>query len=138
MNGRLKSKILRRDNFQCRFATWDGKKWNVCGATKDLTIDHVIPTSRGGHPEKKANLVSACFKCNQRKANMTPEEAGMKIVGPGYIPPGRLFDHKTELSPLVNVNHRRAGRKRRRKMRRQYKKDMLRKIEYGEFSEPTT
>ena len=133
MNGRLKDRILRRDSFQCRFATKVDGEWKSCGSTHNLTIDHVVPTSRGGHPEKKANLVTACFKCNQRKANMTPEEAGMKIVGPGYIPPGKLLDHKTELSPLVNVNHRRAGRKRRRKLRRQHKKEMLRKLEYGEF-----
>lgn len=119
MNSRLKQKILRRDNFRCRY----------CGTARaDLTIDHVIPTSRGGHPEKKANLVACCFKCNQLKANMTPEEAGMPIIGPGYTPPGRMLDHKTELTPLVSVNHRHKGRKRRRKMRREHKKQLLREL----------
>ena len=125
MNGRLKQRILRRDNFRCRF----------CGATDlALTIDHIMPTSRGGHPEKKANLVTACFKCNQKKANMTPEEAKMPILGPGYTPPGRMLDHKTELTPLTPVNHRRAGRKRRRRIRREYKKEIVRQLlESGEL-----
>ena len=125
MNGQLRQHIIRRDNFRCRF----------CGETNvKLTIDHIIPTSRGGHPEKKANLVTACFKCNQQRANMTPEEARMPILGPGYTPPGRMIDHKTELIPLTPVNHRRAGRKRRRKIRRDYKKAIIRQLqEKGEL-----
>jgi 5-methylcytosine-specific restriction endonuclease McrA len=45
----------------------------------DLTLDHLIPKSRGGSngPE---NLVPACKPCNNRKADRTPREAHMKLL----------------------------------------------------------
>jgi 5-methylcytosine-specific restriction endonuclease McrA len=52
-----------------------GKKFK----TSELNLDHVIPRSRGGR-EEWDNLVCACVKCNNRKANRTPQEAGMKLV----------------------------------------------------------
>jgi hypothetical protein len=45
----------------------------------DLTLDHIIPKSRGGDGSWH-NLVCACKKCNHRKADRTPEEAGMKLL----------------------------------------------------------
>ncbi len=62
--------ILRRDNNQCQYC---GTKQGV------LTIDHIIPRSRGGG-ETWENLVTACVKCNNRKGNHTPEEARMKML----------------------------------------------------------
>jgi 5-methylcytosine-specific restriction endonuclease McrA len=62
--------ILRRDNYQCQY----------CGKSKgDLTIDHVIPRSRGGG-DTWENLVTACHTCNSKKGNRTPDEAGMKLI----------------------------------------------------------
>lgn len=49
------------------------------------TIDHVTPRSRGGRNTWK-NLVAACSPCNRRKANRTPEEAGMKLLITPRIP----------------------------------------------------
>jgi len=46
---------------------------------KDLTLDHVVPRSRGGGSTWE-NLVSSCFPCNNKKANKTPEEAGMVLA----------------------------------------------------------
>ncbi len=52
------------------------------GVPQDLrpwpTIDHVLPRSRGGTDDPE-NLVTACRPCNTRKANRTPEEAGMTV-----------------------------------------------------------
>lgn len=45
-----------------------------------LTIDHIIPVSRGGS-NLYVNLVAACQPCNNRKADMTIEEAGMSLLG---------------------------------------------------------
>jgi 5-methylcytosine-specific restriction endonuclease McrA len=45
----------------------------------ELTVDHVIPVSRGGR-STWGNTVTACAPCNQRKANRTPHEAGMKML----------------------------------------------------------
>jgi hypothetical protein len=58
--------------------TRDGHKCVYCGSTRDLTIDHVIPASRGGKNSWE-NLVCACIKCNTLKGARTPEEANMKF-----------------------------------------------------------
>lgn len=60
--------IIRRDKGACQY----------CGSKKDPTIDHVLPTSRGGQNTWE-NLVTACGSCNQFKGNRIPEEAGMKL-----------------------------------------------------------
>lgn len=44
-----------------------------CGATEDLTVDHVLPLSRGGTNDL-GNLVTACRPCNSSKNAKTPEE----------------------------------------------------------------
>ena len=51
----------------------DGHACVYCGATDELTIDHVIPLSRGGNNHLN-NLTTACRRCNQSKYNRTPEE----------------------------------------------------------------
>lgn len=49
-----------------------------CGGHAE-TVDHIIPRSRGGTLTWE-NAVAACMKCNHRKANRTPGEAGMKLM----------------------------------------------------------
>lgn len=61
--------IYKRDNHTCQY----------CGATKHLTIDHVIPKSKGGG-EDWCNLVVACSKCNTSKGNKLLEHTGMKLL----------------------------------------------------------
>ncbi|MCS6953305.1 MAG: HNH endonuclease [Bryobacteraceae bacterium] len=64
--------ILMRDRYTCQY----------CGRTlpsSELTLDHVIPRSRGGETAWE-NLVTCCHDCNNRKGNRTPEEAGMKLT----------------------------------------------------------
>ena len=64
--------IFIRDNYECQY----------CGDEfpyKDLTLDHVMPVSRGG-PKSWKNLVTACHKCNHKKGNRTPREAGMPLL----------------------------------------------------------
>lgn len=116
----LKKQILRRDGYRCMFCGLSGGD--------ELTIDHVIPTSRGGHPTKKANLCAACIKCNQRKANMTPEEAGMQLLTKGfeYKPPGRLNDGVSAMSTLIIVNN--YSRRKIKKKLRKERKEIIRKL----------
>ena len=61
-----------------------------CGGRAE-TVDHVQPRSRGGR-STWLNLVAACRTCNQRKADRTPEEAGMRLRVTPYVPrqPGAL------------------------------------------------
>lgn len=64
--------ILMRDRFRCQYC---GMK----GTAFELTLDHIVPRSRGGSTEPE-NLCAACFACNQRKGNRIPEEARMPLL----------------------------------------------------------
>lgn len=72
--------IFKRDNFECQY----------CGTKRDLTLDHVLPTSRGG-PHSWLNLVTACKRCNTVKGDFTAEEAGMRLRHRPYKPSYTLF-----------------------------------------------
>lgn len=50
-----------------------------------LTRDHVVPLSKGGR-DVWENVVSACFPCNSRKRNRTPQQAGMPLLAVPYRP----------------------------------------------------
>ena len=63
----------------------------------ELTIDHVLPRSRGG-PTPWENCVTACVPCNQKKADRTPKEAGLLLAAR----PVRLrWDPVMRVSPSV-------------------------------------
>lgn len=74
--------IFERDKNRCQYC---GKRL----ARPDLTIDHVIPQSKGGR-DTWENLVLACVPCNVRKGNRTPHEANMPLVRkpikPSWLP----------------------------------------------------
>ncbi len=66
--------ILLRDRYSCQF----------CGRVlpaSELTLDHVIPRSRGGHTDWD-NLVACCHTCNRLKGDRLPGEAGLKLLRP--------------------------------------------------------
>jgi len=63
----------------------DGNKCVYCGTSKQLTIDHVIPKSKGGRNTWE-NLVTCCTKCNLKKGDKTPEQAGLKLNSKPYEP----------------------------------------------------
>jgi len=65
-------RILARDHYRCQYC---GKR----GTAFDLTLDHIMPRSRGGRTVAE-NLVSACQSCNNRKGDRTPEEARMPLL----------------------------------------------------------
>ena len=50
-----------------------------------LTRDHVMPVSKGGR-DVWENVVAACFHCNSRKGNRTPQQAGMPLLAIPYRP----------------------------------------------------
>lgn len=61
--------VFARDNYTCQY----------CGATtKDLTIDHVVPRRAGGQSTWD-NLVACCRRCNIKKSDKLPHQAGMKL-----------------------------------------------------------
>jgi 5-methylcytosine-specific restriction endonuclease McrA len=64
--------ILLRDHNTCQYC---GKVFTP----SELTLDHVLPKSRGGSSNWD-NLVACCKRCNNRKGNCLPEEAGMRLI----------------------------------------------------------
>ena len=73
--------VLTRHNIMKR----DAKECQYCGASRNLTIDHVLPKSRGGK-DTWENLVTACDDCNVEKGNLTPKEAGMPLKRKPFRP----------------------------------------------------
>lgn len=70
--------LYGRDLFMCAY----------CGDVlhdRQLTIDHVMPQSRGGK-NTWVNTVSSCKPCNVRKGNKTPQEAKMELLYVPYVP----------------------------------------------------
>lgn len=73
-NVRLTRKnIVIRDKYRCRYC---GKE----GTLSSLTLDHVIPRSKGGKFSWE-NIVASCLECNAKKGDRTPHEAGMSLLG---------------------------------------------------------
>lgn len=74
--------LFRRDRWTCQYC-------GVQPGTEELTIDHVVPRSLGGGSTWE-NCVLACVPCNARKANRTPDQAGMRLrkrpVRPSWKP----------------------------------------------------
>ena len=81
----FKSVNLNRRNVYIR----DGGICQYCGCKpniyKEMNIDHVIPSARGGKTTWK-NVALSCIDCNQKKGCRTPEEAGMKLRRKPFVP----------------------------------------------------
>ncbi|HIK09985.1 MAG TPA: HNH endonuclease [Oscillatoriaceae cyanobacterium M33_DOE_052] len=73
--------ILERDTHTCQYCGYTGG---------DLTLDHVIPRSRGGG-DTWENMVAACVRCNVQKGNRTPKEANMPLRYPPRKPYSSLY-----------------------------------------------
>jgi 5-methylcytosine-specific restriction endonuclease McrA len=79
-----KANLLKRDNYTCQYC---GRSLNL----KTITVDHVLPKRprnpkrpKGKHVWK--NVVASCRTCNNKKDNLTPEEASMKLLSRPFIP----------------------------------------------------
>jgi hypothetical protein len=74
-----KSAIYKRDRNKCQY----------CGATNHLTIDHIIPRSKGGD-NSWFNLVVCCSHCNTKKGNKLLEHTGMKLLKQPRAPKNKI------------------------------------------------
>ena len=70
--------LFARDQHLCLYC---GREFH----RSTLTRDHVQPVSKGGR-DIWENVVSACFHCNSRKGNRTPQQAGMPLLAVPYRP----------------------------------------------------
>ncbi len=72
------AKLFARDRNVCAY----------CGGhfdEQDLTREHIVPLAQRGR-DHWMNVVTACRACNHRKANRTPEQAGMSLLYAPYVP----------------------------------------------------
>jgi len=75
--------LLERDDYRCQY----------CGKTftpKELNMDHVLPRDRGRGTSWE-NVVTSCIRCNSRKSNRLPKEAGMRLLKEPERPARRPF-----------------------------------------------
>jgi 5-methylcytosine-specific restriction endonuclease McrA len=66
--------VFARDDWTCQY----------CGSGAE-NLDHVVPRSRGGSHVWE-NVVAACRRCNARKMDRTPQEAGFHLARPPFAP----------------------------------------------------
>jgi 5-methylcytosine-specific restriction endonuclease McrA len=74
--------VFARDGWTCQY----------CGSRSSLTVDHVIPRSKGGTSDWE-NIVASCAPCNRRKGDMTPIQANMHPAREPRPPHPQVFIH---------------------------------------------
>lgn len=93
-----RANLFRRDSNECQY----------CGSKKQLTIDHILPRSKGGKTNW-TNLITACHRCNVAKGDKTPEQAGMVLKSQPFRPSLGFFlaeyaeRHAEEWMPFLEV-----------------------------------
>ena len=63
----------------------DGNECGYCGSKTNLTLDHIKPKSKGGE-HTWDNLITCCKKCNEKKDDLTPSQAGLTMRIKPYRP----------------------------------------------------
>jgi 5-methylcytosine-specific restriction endonuclease McrA len=72
--------VFARDDWTCQY----------CGARSNLTVDHVVPRSKGGGSSWD-NIVASCAPCNRRKGNALPRQVGMRLQRQPRTPRPHVF-----------------------------------------------
>lgn len=91
-----RANVYARDEYRCQYCY---KRFSE----RELTLDHVKPVVRGGRKTWE-NIVAACIRCNQRKSDRTPEEAGFKLLNVPKAPhwlPGMINTIRTHAAPEI-------------------------------------
>ncbi len=85
--------VFARDGWECQY----------CGTRSQLTVDHVIPRSKGGTSDWD-NIVASCAPCNRRKGDLLPRQAGMHPRQAPRVPHSTVFIHVA--SPTIPASWR--------------------------------
>jgi 5-methylcytosine-specific restriction endonuclease McrA len=72
--------VFARDNWTCQY----------CGSRSQLTVDHVVPRSKGGGSTWD-NIVASCAPCNRRKGDALLRQSGMHLTRPPRTPSPHVF-----------------------------------------------
>jgi 5-methylcytosine-specific restriction endonuclease McrA len=75
--------VFARDRWTCQYCG---------GGHANLTVDHVIPRSKGD-PSSWENIVTCCAPCNRRKGDMLPKQANMHLRSKPTLPSPTIFVH---------------------------------------------
>jgi 5-methylcytosine-specific restriction endonuclease McrA len=86
---RVPRSVQRKISRRALFAR-DGWRCVYCGSAGRLTLDHVVPRSRGGDSVWE-NVVTSCAPCNMRKGNRLLHEVSMTLHTPPRPPSPQLF-----------------------------------------------
>lgn len=84
--------VFERDGYICQYC---GDKFDK----KDLNLDHVVPRDKGGQTTWE-NIVCSCIRCNSKKGNKNPLEAGMRLLKKPKRP---------KWKPLLHIYHHRIS-----------------------------
>jgi 5-methylcytosine-specific restriction endonuclease McrA len=74
--------VFARDGWSCQY----------CGSGSNLTVDHVVPRSKGG-ASTWDNIVASCAPCNRRKGDRVPRQANMRLRRKPHPPRAEVFIH---------------------------------------------
>ncbi len=74
--------VFARDRWECQY----------CGARASLTVDHVVPRSKGGASSWE-NIVASCAPCNRRKGDKLADKVGMHLRRQPRTPSAHTFIH---------------------------------------------
>src|SRR5947208_8542521 len=72
--------VFARDDWTCQY----------CGSRSNLTVDHVVPRSKGGSSSWD-NIVASCAPCNRRKGDQLPRHVGMRLSKQPRMPNPSVF-----------------------------------------------
>jgi 5-methylcytosine-specific restriction endonuclease McrA len=72
--------VFARDRHRCQY----------CGSARHLTVDHVVPRSKGGR-DTWDNVVTSCAPCNRKKADRPPHSAGLRLLATPRAPEPSAF-----------------------------------------------
>jgi 5-methylcytosine-specific restriction endonuclease McrA len=74
--------LFARDDYRCQYC---GRHERDLGSRESLTRDHLVPQSQGG-PNTWENCVTACSRCNHKKADKTLQESGLTLRSTPRVP----------------------------------------------------
>jgi len=72
--------VFARDRHRCQY----------CGSDRHLTVDHVVPRSKGG-ADAWDNVVTSCAACNRKKGDRLPQHVGLHLPRAPRAPEAAAF-----------------------------------------------
>lgn len=94
---KYKGKISNRALILARVIDRDGNQCRECGSADNLTLDHIMPASKGGTSEI-SNLQLLCADCNNKKADLLPTDYEYPTSGE-WVPNRMIFPPNPQKQP---------------------------------------